>query len=487
MPDDRRTNSILSTTGTLSPTVSKIRPRFFVLMILFVGLSTITVALLGWQLTLISARSNIRGLIAEMEDLISHQIFGIIQDAADSLQELTHLQATYFRQNKWSQSTPERRNETLRSMLTLINRHRKQSADIYYYTYPEGLMFGYVFPNDDLSIAPQMITQDSSTLFMKFFNVNELGDPVGPSFFSFPGSNITNSLLPGGSFNANIDYSNKTWKGFTGIFVASTVLLKSCLQIAVNPFTGEQVTVGNDWTMNLVSSRLSEIVSNVPYPTFAAFLDIAGGHLVATSVADLSLVAPDQVSIVPLESVNNSFAQDFSSYLRSAFPSKTVKEQLRLVADLIKVSKQQDKIYVDRTINATRWMLQLKVMDLLGERFVFAVYMNMDYVERDVISSGEKTGYMMLGIILGVLALGTLFAWTVASQLTLVSRQIALLKQLKFHQVLDKNSGIKGRSFIYELAGLQEAFYEMAQTFGKTLELQSSLQQRGKSSNTDKV
>ncbi|KAI9335980.1 hypothetical protein BDR26DRAFT_865483 [Obelidium mucronatum] len=471
MATESKTPSIAPSAVTLSPKVSKARPRFFVLMILFLGVSTITVALLGWQLTLNSAKDNIRGLIAEMEDLVSHQIFGIIQDAAESLQELTHLQATYFRQNKWSQVTPTRANETLRNMLTILDRNRKQTSDIYYYTYPEGRMHAYVYPNDDLTIPPQIILQDSN-LNMNFYRVDALGNVIGDMIFTFPGYNITKALLPGGAFKSNIDYSNKTWKGFTGIFVGSGQLVKSSIQIAVNPVTGEQVTVGNDWTMELVSSRLKEITGSIPYPTFAAFLDLAGGNLVATSD---SVVLNNFTDIYPLSTINNTFARDLSTYLASHYPASTAKGQLDILVKQFDRPSSAPQIYVNRIIDGTRWMLELKVMNLLGERFVFAVYMNVDFVERDIIASGERTGYMMMGIIIAFLAMGTLFSWAVASQLSLVSRQIALLKLLKFQEVLDRESGVKGRSFIYELAGLQEAFYEMAQTFANTIKTSISL------------
>ncbi|KAJ3016336.1 UNVERIFIED_CONTAM: hypothetical protein HDU68_012256 [Siphonaria sp. JEL0065] len=313
---------------------------------------------------------------------------------------------------------------------------------------------------------------------MTFYNVDSLGDPVGPSFFSFPGENITDALLPGGQFHASIDYSNKTWKGFTGVFVASAQLLKSSLEIAVNPVTGEQVTVGNDWTMGLVSSRLSEIVRNIPYPTFAGLLDIRGGCLVATSLANLSLVGVDQISILPLVDVNNTFARDLSVYLADSYPASSVQKQLERLVNKLENRSNSPQLYIGRIIDGTRWMLELKLMNLLGEQFIFAVYMNVDHVEKNVVVSGVRTGYMMLGIILGFLLLGAMFSWTVARQLTLVSKQIALLKALKFHEVLNQNSGIKIRSFIYELAGLQQAFQEMAQKFAQTLQLQASMHNR---------
>ncbi|ORY44077.1 hypothetical protein BCR33DRAFT_766231 [Rhizoclosmatium globosum] len=400
-----------------------------------------------------------------MEDLVSDQIFGIINDAASSLQELTALQATYFRQNKWSQSTPDRATSTLTSMLTILDRNRKQTSDIYYYTYPSGTMFGYVYPDDDVTRPVQMVTQDSKTLAMSFWMCDPTGLPIAPPVFSFPGTNITEALLPGGSFKANIDYSNKTWSGFTSIFVASGQLLKSSLQIAVNPVTK---------TMGFVSGRLSKIANAIPYPLFAGFLDVNSGSLVASSDPSITFLTSDGLGILPLTAVNNSFAQDLSIYFLSSYPANNSQSQMvKFVATMDQAKRV--KMYVDRNVNGENWMLELKVMSLLGQRFIFAVYMNVDFVESDIKTSGQRTGFMMLGIILAFLLLGGLFSWTIASQLGLVAKQIDLLKQLKFSEVLDREDGVKGRSFIFELADLQQAFFEMATAFAQSLKASMSV------------
>ncbi|KAJ3079847.1 hypothetical protein HDU99_009951, partial [Rhizoclosmatium hyalinum] len=278
--------------------------------------------------------------------------------------------------------------------------------------------------------------------------------------------------------NANVDYKNKTWSGYSSIFVTSAQILKSSIQIAVNPVTKEQVTVANDWTMNFVSVRLYRITSTIPYPTFAGFLDVTSGKLVASSDPSIDLLTSDGRDILNLVNVKNNFAQDLASYFVSSFQSNTTMAQ---VLDFVQNMDQSgtNKIYVNRYINGVNWLLELRVMPLLGQRFIFAVFINIDFVQADIKASGEKTGYMMLGIILAFLILGSLFSWTIAYQLGLVAKQIDLLKQLKFTEVLDKETGIKGRSFIFELADLQQAFFEMATAFAKSLKSSYSVRATG--------
>ncbi|KAJ3292585.1 hypothetical protein HDU79_001263 [Rhizoclosmatium sp. JEL0117] len=200
------------------------------------------------------------------------------------------------------------------------------------------------------------------------------------------------------------------------------------------------------------------------------------GYLVASSDPTLTLIASDRRSITPLSALNNSFGQDVSNYFAATYPGGTAQSQMLKFAAVMDQSNTE-KFYINRNINGVNWMLEMKVMSLIGQRFIFAVYMNIDYVEADIKSSGEKTGFMMLGIIVAFLILGGLFSWMIASQLGLVAKQIDLLKQLKFNEVLDKESGVKGRSFIYELANLQQAFFEMATAFAQSLK--SSMHVRG--------
>ncbi|ORY44081.1 hypothetical protein BCR33DRAFT_717180 [Rhizoclosmatium globosum] len=327
-----------------------------------------------------------------MEDLISNQIFGIINDAAASLQELTTLQATYFRQNKW-------------------NRNRKQTSNFYFYTYPTGTLFGYAYPDESPTRKVMMITQDPNNFLISFWQCDPMGSPLSPPLFS------------------DIGYVQKSLRS------------------------------GNIRTMNFVSVRLSKIASTIPYPTFSGFLDVTSGKLVASSDPSINLLTNDGYGILPLGSVNNTFVQDLANYYASSFQSATTIAQ---ILDFVQNMDQsgKEKIYVNRNINGVNWLLELKVMPLLGQRFIFAVFINIDFVQADIKASGEKTGFMMLGIILAFLLLGGLFSWTIASQLGLVAKQIDLLKQLKFSEVLNKEEGVKGRSFIFELANLQQAFFE---------------------------
>ncbi|KAJ3080209.1 hypothetical protein HDU99_008976, partial [Rhizoclosmatium hyalinum] len=98
--------------------------------------------------------------------------------------------------------------------------------------------------------------------------------------------------------------------------------------------------------------------------------------------------------------------------------------------------------------------------------------MDVESFQKQVQETSDKTGLAMLGIIVAFVTLGCLFALVITRQLGLVAVQIDMLKNLKFSEVLDKESGVKSRSFVFEL----EAFQEMVAVFAKSLTTSHSLQ-----------
>ncbi|ORY47483.1 hypothetical protein BCR33DRAFT_97963 [Rhizoclosmatium globosum] len=140
------------------------------------------------------------------------------------------------------------------------------------------------------------------------------------------------------------------------------------------------------------------------------------------------------------------------------------------------IDAMNGKLIMTRTFLGTDWLLQVDNIEYYNQVLVLITYMDLHAFEKKVRETSERTGFAMLGIILAFVCGGCLFAVVITKQLDLVAKQIDLLKNLKFNEVLDKNSGLKGRSFVLELAKLQEAFHEMVTVFAKTLKTSQSLQ-----------
>ncbi|KAJ3046811.1 hypothetical protein HDU99_009673, partial [Rhizoclosmatium hyalinum] len=125
--------------------------------------------------------------------------------------------------------------------------------------------------------------------------------------------------------------------------------------------------------------------------------------------------------------------------------------------------------FVERKLGTENWKLGLNAYKLNGKQLLFVVYMNIDSVESQLNKLSSQTGYMMIGIIGSFVVLGALFAILISRQLYVVVKQIQLLKDLKFREVLGTSAEIKDRSFIYELAELQKCFHSMVLVFSELL------------------
>ncbi|ORY41340.1 hypothetical protein BCR33DRAFT_852329 [Rhizoclosmatium globosum] len=451
--------------------ISSYRPRFFMLMSSLIAICTITVGVLGWQLTFNAAKRNIETLVSEIEDVVSNQISTYIQDEAKTLMRICQMQAGMFATNQWSFSTPERKNSTLKAMLVALNAFSEHTFDMYYYTYPEGLNFGYYFSPTGML---QLWTQENMTQY----TFNSISDGT----VNNPGNNNTLWIGPGGMQGSNLNFSDPNSSGYSNIYLFEQKIFVSAYHIAVNRMTNEQVTFGADWTMTFLTKRLTQILATIPYPMFCAIVEPFTGYIVTLS-SNASLTSDDQSSILSLNDVQDPFMQDFSSYLNTTYKGYELVDQLKAATNLVSVSP----LFTSRKLQNANWQLQMQSVLFGKSPYLFLTYLNVDAVEIEVSQVSTRTGYIMLGIILAFLLAGTLFSVTVSSQLNLVRKQIGMLKQLKFHEVLDKESGVKGRSFIHELADLQQSFHEMVQVFASTIKTSQSLRSGQPSNQTSEM
>ncbi|KAJ3082185.1 hypothetical protein HDU99_003398 [Rhizoclosmatium hyalinum] len=118
---ERSPSSTSKISGILNQEINhRLRPRFWILILGFLAVTTITVGVLGWQLTFTTSQKNIAVLVDETEDIIADSIMQTILSDADVLQTLTATQASML----------EKTNRTMRAMLVLLNRVRQFTTSI---------------------------------------------------------------------------------------------------------------------------------------------------------------------------------------------------------------------------------------------------------------------------------------------------------------------------------------------------------------------
>ncbi|ORY47482.1 hypothetical protein BCR33DRAFT_715183 [Rhizoclosmatium globosum] len=229
--------------------------------------------------------------------------------------------------------------------------------------------------------------------------------------------------------------------------------------------------------MGFLSKQLSEISKEIPPPLFVGVIGAVSGRMIASSPA-VNLLNAEKTRMLDAWELDSVHIADFTGYLNETYGTQmgfVAKMQL-LALELNAMQEDGGSRFSYRSVGGVDWILKVKSIPYGGKTLMLLTYMDLQAFQKQVQETSDKTGFAMLGIIVAFVTLGCLFALVITRQLGVVARQIDMLKSLKFSEVLDKESGVKSRSFVFELAKLQEAFHEMVTVFAKTLKTNQNIQ-----------
>ncbi|KAI9335931.1 hypothetical protein BDR26DRAFT_920271 [Obelidium mucronatum] len=446
-------------------------------MFCFLTTSSCTVGYIAWWLTLSNANTTI---ISQIHQLVATQMQGYIEQTASSLQAVASIQASMFEKNAWS-FLPDRVNATLSAMHHLLQGMRQTTIDMYIYTYPEGYILGYYYPPAQSDRTLTMWTESNYTIYTYLCDINgvQIGEPTseyyapGDGTVENPGNNNTLTLMPGGFTGANLDFRNLSARAMSGIYIWNGDLYKSAFQVAKNPVTQEVVVFGNDWTVGFISLQMKNLVSPIPYPMWTFLLEISTGYMIASSEKNDFTMA-DGSSPMTLRQSSNAFLVEFARFLNSSYSTNSdLSSQLTAVMN---DALGQSRISFSSNLNGKTLSGAVTVVDIGDNHpMLFIQFLDVDSVMKSVKQLANRTGLWISLVILGFVVVGTAFSYVISRQLSIVSKQIQMLKKLKFTDVLDKKAGIKQSSFIWELYELQHSFYAMVQVLAGIIKRNATL------------
>ncbi|KAJ3331487.1 hypothetical protein HDU76_003044 [Blyttiomyces sp. JEL0837] len=450
---------------------------FFVLMFSYLTASVVIVGVIGWKFTYDSANNSLNNLASQIQARVSAEILNTIAGNADVITHVTSLQRNMFRTNKWSFQDVSRRNQTMYGMLSMLDEFRKWTVDIFLHPYPDGGLFGYYYPDDLSSKMLQMWEQYNHTLFdylaapdgtkiMQLWNWTDVNnDPVNT------GINGTLEYQYQGGFGYGVNFSDYNYAKLGSIYPWRGVAYKTSVAVANNPVTKEVVLVGNDWTIDFLNDKFEEILSDIPYPMFLAAIETQSGRIISTSTK-IKIITPD-ASILFFDGSNDTFLNDFSSWIHSNYPGPNATVE---VSNLHKTINQTGPIIVNRFVNGSHFAARIELANVPWDLPWLSIqYLDMDSVSAPLRADSKITEITIFVIMGGVVIVGTLFAWVIARQIEMVVGQIVTLKAMKFQEVLEKEKGVKNSSFVKELSDLQTSFYEMVLAFASHLKVRSTI------------
>ncbi|KAJ3068573.1 hypothetical protein HDU98_008285, partial [Podochytrium sp. JEL0797] len=473
MAPQRRASLADSKTSSRLSEALKWKPRLYMLISGFVAICAVTIGVLGWQLTLNAGSAKGESVWPEIESLVSNLIASYFADTSQTLSALTLIQSQLFRNNFWSFLTPSASAAAFAQMLILLNGVKKYTTSFYIQTHPAGNQMGYNYFTDVNGTSLRWWQQANETVSTYACDPsgtilwNQLisnRTSVGNGLLANPGNNNTIKNAVGGLSRANLEYAKGATIGVTPPLLQDNQLIKSSLAYSINSVTGERVVFGNDWSLKLVSNQIINIISIVSFPVFAAVIKQDTGTVLATSSL-APLFDETTQHIYTINQIQDPFFQDFSVLVNSTFTFGLIDD---LPAQLDNIYQYlsyyypgSNNMFLDRHIHGANWKLAMNPFNMLGQQYLVIVYMNTDSVEVQLGKQSTSTGYVIAGIIVAFVIVGGLFSILIGRQLAVVSRQIQLLRDLKFKEVLGGGDEVKDRSFIYELAELQKCFYQM--------------------------
>ncbi|KAJ3288709.1 hypothetical protein HDU79_004635 [Rhizoclosmatium sp. JEL0117] len=482
----RPTTASIQTKASVSSTLQEAlqyRPRLFILMAGFICTCAVTVGVLAWQLTMAAGKTNVVTMIEEVEFLISNQVSSFLVSSAQSLADITNIQAQMFTvessyrpSNEWSFSSPERTRKTFAAMFSELKGLTQFTTSMYVMTYPEGLQIGYSYYTDATGKA-NYFWWNQTGFTLTTYLCDKYGRPLEPPLKSNtdkgdgtpsnPGNNNTLANGVNGYQGANLNYTTAQF-AFTNTYLYDSTAFKSSYAFAINSVTGEKATFANDWTLGFVSTKINEILKVFKYPVFAAAVECGTGYVLGTSSAAQLF---NESVIYTVREVDDPFFKDFARFLDAGFAGGDVSGQLVSAAE---VAERQNKWFLDRSVGGSRWKLGINSYSFAGRKILLMVYMNIDSVESQMDRLSTKTGYMMLGIIAAFVALTVLFSIVISRQLQVVVRRIQLLKDLKVSEMSEDANG-HTYSVVFELAELQKAFNSMTAVFTEFLKKNAAM------------
>ncbi|KAJ3070137.1 hypothetical protein HDU98_006819 [Podochytrium sp. JEL0797] len=368
-------------------------------------------------------------------------------------------------------------------MLILLNGVQKYTTSFYIQTYPAGNQIGYNYFTDANGTSLRWWQQVNDTVSTYACDPSGtilwnqlLGNrtSIGNGLLGHPGNNNTIKNAVGGVSAASLEYAKGPTTGVTPPYLQDNQLVKSSLAYSINSVTGEKVVFGNDWSLKFVSNQIINIISIVQFPVFAALIKVGTGTVLATS-SQAPLFDAQTQHIYTINQVQDPFFQDFSDLVNSTFTFGLIDD---LPAQLDNIYQYlsyyypgTNNMFLDRTIQGGKWKLAMNPILIQGKQQLIVVYMNTDSVQAQLGKQSTSTGYVIAGIIAAFVIFGGLFSILIGRQLGVVSRQIQLLRDLKFKEVLGGGDEVKDRSFIYELAELQKCFYQMVVKFSDLIKV----------------
>ncbi|KAJ3290681.1 hypothetical protein HK104_006596 [Borealophlyctis nickersoniae] len=384
----------------------------------------------------------------------------------NALEQAVDEHTRNWQAGRFSKETEPDRFNVFRTLLGTLVPHVHTYSALHFTLMPEGAFWG----------ADSWINDDGSAHFAAMFQRG--------AFFNYwdsneDGSNITQNdwdeerTFENAQWVVDLDNTSSTSAAWTkpylftdfGFATHSRTIFQNGIFIGVQ---------GGDFGLEFVGDALRQAADTIPYRSyiFAFGLDQAGDILIGSSISyyigDLYRRDSDGRSLALLTLPELAANQTFWEPIRvlQAHLLRTTQN-----GTLFEYLNQTRPTTLELTLSEGVYIVQMKEISSFNLRWGIVHFVLRDDILDALTRSNKKTIGTVAGVVSGGIVITIVFSFFLATALHRITRDLVLLSDFKFKDVLqkdlDKSSGVSRPSFsrIAELWQIQRAFHKMVVTF----------------------
>ncbi|KAJ3292954.1 hypothetical protein HK104_004879 [Borealophlyctis nickersoniae] len=450
-------------------------PISVVLMMFIVPLS-VGVAAVTWALTYRAALTAASTLADSLQSQILTGIASIFTSRIQALEQAVDEHTRNWRAGRFSKATEVDKFNVVKTLLGDLVPHAHTYTTLHFVLMPGGAFWGAdSWPDEDGMHFGAMFQQGPIS---NYWLINE------------DGSNMTDVGWKMNKTYENIDLTNSSSAAWTKPYLYTNYgfATHSRTIFQDGTFIGVQ---GGNFALEFVGDTLIELADTIPYRSYiyAFGLDKAGDILIGSSIS---------------RAIGDIYRRDNASNslglltLPELAANQTFWEPIRvLYAQLLRTTptgtlfdyfSQTRPTTLELTLPDGVYIVQMKEISSLNLRWGLVHFVLRDDILDALTRSNKETLGAVAGVVSGGIVITIAFSFFLATALHRITRDLVLLSDFKFKDVLqkdlDKSSGASRPSFsrIAELWQIQHAFHKMVVTFAGAISQKRFLERGNMSS-----
>ncbi|KAJ3137328.1 hypothetical protein HDU90_002115 [Geranomyces variabilis] len=461
--DSKGEVTLSSSVFTCSRFLRSIRKRrvpIIFLLVSFVSFLTIFVAAISWDLTYSAGTTAAETLSASLQQQFLKTIIANVINVFEGTEETTQNLVASWADGTFHLSDREAVQKVLRSTVAA---YTKFFSDLCYTTIPDGYIWGAFWESAGTDGQRNYLDWKQSAAYDGNLTT-WLGSTMESSYSSpdnAQGYWVTSVIGPNAP--TSIWSTVNVWEG--------TGWKTHCRRI----YDSNNVVIGvqnADLTLEFLQLLLADSAAASPYKTYLYALEAGaqGDVMIASSEPSLSFYGYDE----------SGDANRTLTFAEMAKKDKIIAILYNQIAgfnslgDFIAAHGKDTRLVV--LPSGDHYSLQWgEVIRDDNTHWVIAIMLNRDAVMAPLSASNRKTIGVVVGVVVAASGLSVLFSFFLAKALARLSRDLMLLANFKFQDVLqadlDKKTGAKKPRYsrISELWRIQRAFHKMVVTFAQAL------------------